>query len=618
MKTIITVILIIFVSAKVKADSKTENQCPTSNGYITTRVEASAKASFLHTVEHHWKFEFWRGAVCWGRPDDQYQDNQSFGTSSDQCVGSINFATNRGNQKNYTPMTLSWGANLTDEDTFTINLTDNRVQAVYDSSNSDCTSHRWGSKLEYASMTYETKAVINVPEDVWIVQVRAVADINNGSGAEDLHPRIGRQILKNENNPEAYLQSLTEREWTYLYVEPREALELVLSYANQRLSGQKKYNIRYDFKFIGHNRCVEVLGNPSEINYSPESMKKVMLSEVKSESDYHNYAVKLGCLRNPVFLKAAMNGSRPDVLVPTLKTLGQRTQDIVSQSLSSEKTSYASPFMMTILDMTMVDISRFALSDLLNYCKTYRDFTRESAINTKVTEVAGIEFMMLTYSHLEMIYSQLSRNALDVLVNNLEVWSKDKVTYAQLFDGNKSTQLALKAYQQSMVQMGLEIYSTMNKEISTRVPQVELAKNYREELLKDLAAAKTIANYLAVALRQTLRNFGNRSNNVVDATQIAAYVRQLSALDAKIHSEMKEYFKWFVSTSDGGDNGDRFVETLVKLQKSILAPSAENLVEISKIKNLKSLDEKFVRRSELNKLNQDIEKCIFQPYGGVQ
>lgn len=593
-----------------------DDSCQASNGSVTTGVTAAAKASFLQTVEHHWKFEFWRGAVCWGRPDDQYQDNQGFNGSSNQCVGQMTFKTNKDNMLNYTPMTLSWGANLTDGDTFTINLDDKRVQAAYDEVNGDCTSRKWGTKLEYASMTYDTRAVIHVPDDVWVVQVRATANVSPGSSIEDLQPQIGRESLKDDKNPVGYLQSLSKYQWTYLYVEPGEPLDVTIAYSNQRLSGERKYNVRYDFKFIGHNRCAQVLGDPKTVNYSGDYLKKVINSDIKTEDDYHGYAVKLGCMRNPVFLKAAMNNSRPDDLVPALKAMSDRTAEVLSQDHGSENEAYAAPFFATILDMSLVDVSRFALTDLLTYCKTYRDFTRETAAGPATTEVAGVEFMMLTYSHLEMIYNQLARQSLETLVNNLQTWNSNKITYAQMFDGNKDAQTALRAYQQAMVQMGLEIYTTIFSEITNRVPQAQIAKTYRDQLLSDLQSARTLANYVNVSIRQTLRDFGSRSNAVIDPGQLAANVKQLIALDAKIHDEMREYFKWFVSSDQGGDNGDQFVQTLSNLQTAVLRPSANNLSFIAKIENIKSLDEKFVRRAELNKLNQQVTECVFHPYGG--
>lgn len=611
MKKIILTILTILAGFKANA----ENKCLTSNGYITTNVEASAKASFLHTTQHHWKFEFWKGAVCWGKPDQHHQDNQDFKQSSDQCQGNINFRTNRGNQVNYTPVSLSWGANLTDGDTFTINLTDERVAAVYETSKSKCTTHKYGTKLEYASMTYETKAVINVPEDVWIVQVRATSDVSKGSDINELKPKIGRQVLKKSENPTEFFQSLSADEWTYLYVEPGEALELALSYANQGNAGSKKFDIRYDFKFIGHNRCTEVLGDPSRVNYSPEYLQKVIGSEIKSEADYHNYAIKLGCLRNPVFLKAAMNGSRPDSLVPALKEINKRTEQVISGYIKNERGGKA-PFMATILDMTLVDVSRFALQDLSNYCKSYKEFTRETAVNNSVKQIAGIEFMMLNYSHFEMMFSQLTRKSLEVLVNNIESWSKNKMTYNQLFDGNKDAQVALKAYRQAAVQMGLGIYSEMHREFLNRIPKVEISKNHYNEILENLDAAATIADAVDMSITQMLRDFGNRSSDVISSQELSAHVRQLIDMDEKLQKQIRKYFEWFISSSSGGDNGDRFVETLVNLQTGILEPSAINLSKIAEIESLKSLNTKFVRRGELNQLNQVITKCIFNPYGG--
>lgn len=613
MKSLTMLLFAVLTSGTAQA----ENKCLTSNGYITTSVQAEAKASFLHTVEHSWKFEFWRGAVCWGKPDDQYQDSQDFSAGSNQCVGNINFTTNRENQRNYTPMTLSWGANMTDGDTFTIDLDDKRVRAVYDSVGGDCTSHRWGSKIDNANVTYETKAVINVPEDVWIVQVRANAQVGAGSSIDELQPRIGRVVLKNDKNPSSWLQSLTENAWTYIYVEPGEQLELNLSYANQRLDGEKKFNVRYDFKFIGHNRCVEILGDPKGMNYT-DFLKKQILSGVTDEEQYHKYAVKLGCLRNPTFVKAGMNNSGPDSLVPALESINAHTQDVILQALSNNKGKYATPYLATVLDMTLVDLSRFALNDLLNYCKSYRDFRRETLSNPQVTQVAGIEFMMMSYSHLEKIHSQLASQSLATLVNNVQAWNSKKVTYAQLFDGNVEAQKALTAYQQALLQMGFGIYPTMFNEISTNIPQVEINKTSREQLLTDLQSAKTLASYVNVAIRRMLVNFGMRSNDVIEIGQLSTNAQQLLDLHAKIHEEMREYFKWFISSDQGGDNGDRFVTTLATMQNKILGPSAETLRNISKIERLKSLDEKFVRRSELNQLNDQVKSCIFNPYGGSQ
>lgn len=613
MKSMVMIFLAVLSSAAV---AESGNSCMTSNGSITTMVQAEAKATFLHTVQHHWKFKFWRGAVCWGKPDDQYQDSQEFKDSSKECTGKINFNTSRGNQLNYTPMTLSWGANMTDGDTFSIDLNDTRVRAVYDSVGGDCTSHRWATKMDKANVTYETKAVINVPEDVWVVQVRANAQISPGSNLTELNPRIGRVALKNDEDPKAWLQPLTDT-WTYLYVEPGEQLELDLSYANQGLDGAKKYNVRYDFKFIGHNRCVEVIGDPKTLNYA-DAFKKQILSPVTTEEEYHNYAVKLGCLRNPAFLKAGMNNSGPDALVPALEALNQHTQKVISQAVENKTGVYAGPYLATILDMSLVDMSRFALTDLLNYCKTYRDFRRETLKNPNVTQVAGIEFMMLTYSHLEMIYKQLATQSLATLTNNVQSWNKMNVTYAQLFDGSGEAQKALTAYQQSMIQMGLAIYPTISAEISTNIPQVEVNKTAREQLLADLQKAKTLANSVNTSIRQMLRNFGRRSNDVVEAGQLSTNVQHLLDLHAKIGNEMHEYFKFFISADQGGDNGDRFVKYLATIQTEILRPSAENLSAISQLEKLKSLDEKFVRRSELNKLNDDVNACIFNPYGGGQ
>ncbi len=283
-----------------------ENRCEKSNGYITSKVDVKAQASFLHTTQHHWKFEFWKGTVCWGKPDQHHQDKQDFEKSSNQCEGNINFNTSRNNQKNYTPVALSWGANLTDGDTFTVNLSDERIAAAYETHSSKCTTHKYGTKLEKASVVYETKAVINVPEDVWVVQVRASGKYSQGESLRKLKPTIGRKIMQNDKDPAAFLQALDAEEWTYLYVEPGEALELALSYSNQDNVGAKKYDIRYDFKFIGNNRCVEVFGgdtaDKTKLQLSPKYIEKVINAEIESEADYHNYAVQLGCLRNPVIL----------------------------------------------------------------------------------------------------------------------------------------------------------------------------------------------------------------------------------------------------------------------------------------------------------------------------
>lgn len=591
---------------------ETTPSCPTSNGYIESKVDTKARASMLHTVEHRWKFEFWRGAVCWGKPDDQYQDSQDYNNSSTACSGNMTFATSRDNQLNYTPMSLSWGANLTEGDTFTLHFEDNRTRVQTGGSDSECTRHQMSTKLEYASVTYDTRAVLNVPEDVWIVQVRGSAANANGA---DLSPKIGRKNSADPSRPGAHLISLSAQEWTYLYVEPGEPLELTLSYQEQGLDIAKKYDVRYDFKFVGYNRCTEVLGQPEALDYSQDSLDKIVFQSVKTESDFHNYALRLGCLRNPVFLKSAMRNSRPESLRPMLDSIESRTKDLLKREGKSNSETYAAPFVYTILDMTLVDVSRFALADLYNYCKSYRLFTRESAIHNEVQEVAGIEYMMMTFHHLDKIYSQLARQSLQTLVDRINSWNQQNVTYAQLYEGNTNVQQALRAYQHQMVASGLEIYGTLVDELQ-KIPQTVVGQTHLNKLMRDLADAKVLASEVKRSTQQLLRDFGRRSNKAIEVGGIKTAVENLIRLDASIHQQMLDYFSWFLSENYNGDNGDRFVQTLIGIKDKILLPSAENLHRVGQEKSLNSLDEKFVRRKEINELSGKIEKCIFQPYEG--
>jgi hypothetical protein len=309
-----------------------------------------------------------------------------------------------------------------------------------------------------------------------------------------------------------------------------------------------------------------------------------------------------------------MNNSRPDSLEPALLTIEGEAKKILERPWEAKQKEYGAPFLSTILDMSLVDISRFALNDLHKYCQSYRNFTRETAVSEDVTEVAGVEFMMMTYYHLDKIYQQLARESLSVLVDRVEALNKAGATYAELYNGQPDVQKALRAYKHQMVQSGLEIYATLIQELQ-KIPQPEIGRTHLDHVFKDLNDANSLAQRVRLATQQMLRDFGRRSTSIVNVGELKSSVQALLLLDQRIHSQLNEYFDWFVSRGKDGKLGDAFVQALITMEKKILLPSAANLERIAKSQNLRSLNEQFVRRKDLDEISRKIGACIFQPYG---
>ncbi len=151
-----------------------ENTCDSSKGPVSTQVELDAATEMLRTKEHHWKFKPFEGAVCIGRNAEQSDASETNSQKSNQCSGDLVYTTNQRGFHNYTPVKLSWGAQLTENDVFKVHFYEKTIGVSYDTEKSKCTTTRYGTKLDSYRGVFKTQTQFEIPEDVWILSIRTV------------------------------------------------------------------------------------------------------------------------------------------------------------------------------------------------------------------------------------------------------------------------------------------------------------------------------------------------------------------------------------------------------------------------------------------------------------
>lgn len=588
------------------AQDEKQPSCINSKGEINTEASIDAKTEMLHTTRHHWKFEFWRGAVCIGRPDDQAETNETNKQNSSACAGDLVYTTKKGGFHNYTPVKISWGANLTENDVFKVQFTQDTKAVEYgNEGSSKCTTHKYATKLSAYEGKFSANARVEIPRDVWILAIRTVRNKNHN---KDLPTYIGRTA---EGTTKGHKIPLKDT-WKYLYVQPGEKIDLLVENTSNDLQSNIKFDVDFEFRFVGHNRCEELLGRYDKFNYSPENVKSIILQNPKTEDERNFYALRLGCLRNQAYMQAGMANSRPDFLLPIMETLQAETQKMVSlikeKDTLSEVEKGNMRFLNDIMEMTLLDMGRFAMNDLLAYCQTYKDFTREGVRMGQVDAVPGIEYSTLTYHRIQMMLDRFPVLSVKEFADRMTAWENNSISYRSLMRGGDEVKNSLKVFQSDIMRYNYEGFRK-TAELINVLPQTTINSTERKELLVRLDHANQEAAVLESEIIASLYKFSSRKSDIVSSKLIRKYSQRLTENVESIRAAITAHMAWYIAN----DKQSGFISDVGTISREYVEAIGLALDQSVGDRNLTS----FVQQDQLKILIGKMNKCLNEAGGSL-